>query len=243
VATIRAVVWAFAVPVAAAGLTALWQMHNWRKADEALPAGAKSALLEPSVLAPPARLKPDPIAVAANATPFDDRLVLTGTLVSNDPTRAVAFIGDSAETAVSYGLNQEILPGWMVREISANRVVVERDGMRRILTIDYGKPGEQAAATEYRAVAMPVRVRTNALSGEVAQDAPQPGVRVFAGRNRAAFAQLGLRPGDIVTDVNGVSVTGDVSEISRALADGEGGTVSVIRSGHLLQLTVPPQAK
>jgi S1-C subfamily serine protease len=63
------------------------------------------------------------------------------------------------------------------------------------------------------------------------------GLRLFPGRNRAAFAQLGLRPGDVVTAINGLSVAGqNWDDLMAAMKDSGSATVTVVRGGQPQQL-------
>ena len=65
------------------------------------------------------------------------------------------------------------------------------------------------------------------------------GFRVYAGRDRRKFAKLGLQPGDVVTQVNGVPL-GDSQKGLDALRTLGGGTatVTVERGGTTQQLTI-----
>ena len=66
-----------------------------------------------------------------------------------------------------------------------------------------------------------------------------PGIRVYPGRNRGAFARLGLHPGDLVTAINGAPVTGpDAFDLQQMLKDLGHATVTVFRAGRLQQLAV-----
>jgi len=66
------------------------------------------------------------------------------------------------------------------------------------------------------------------------------GFRVYPGRNRAAFMQLGLRPGDQVTAINGTPLDDrDRGEqILRTLASSSEARVTVIRGGQAQELNL-----
>lgn len=70
-------------------------------------------------------------------------------------------------------------------------------------------------------------------------------LRVYPGRNRVAFAQLGLRPGDQIIAVNGAGTAGHTWEALLASLPDDGRLViTVERAGRLLQLdaqTLPPR--
>ncbi len=66
------------------------------------------------------------------------------------------------------------------------------------------------------------------------------GYRVFPGRNRQQFVALGLRPGDLVTQVNGVALNNPAQgmEIFNSLGASSQITVTVERNGRAQELTM-----
>jgi len=68
----------------------------------------------------------------------------------------------------------------------------------------------------------------------------QQGYRVYPGRNRRQFAALGLRPGDLIKDVNGASLTDpqQAMEIFQSLGTSDQVTVTVERNGQQQVLTL-----
>jgi general secretion pathway protein C len=68
----------------------------------------------------------------------------------------------------------------------------------------------------------------------------QTGYRVYPGRNRAAFGRLGLRPGDLVTAVNGTPLDDPEhgQEIFRTLGSSPEAHVTVTRGGQQQDLTL-----
>jgi general secretion pathway protein C len=68
----------------------------------------------------------------------------------------------------------------------------------------------------------------------------QRGYRVYPGRNRQAFVRLGLRPGDLVTSINGTPLD-DPSrgpEIFQTLSSATEARVTVVRSGRQQDLSL-----
>ena len=61
----------------------------------------------------------------------------------------------------------------------------------------------------------------------------QSGYRVYPGRNRQQFAALGLRPGDLIKDIDGQSLTDPTRamQIFQSLGTSEQVTVTVERNG------------
>lgn len=68
-----------------------------------------------------------------------------------------------------------------------------------------------------------------------ASDQALKGVRVYMGRNRKAFASSGLRPGDLITAVDGNSIVGENPKEVLALFDRAKGAgsarLTVLRNG------------
>ena len=61
----------------------------------------------------------------------------------------------------------------------------------------------------------------------------QAGYRVYPGRNRQQFAALGLRPGDLIKDIDGQALTDPTQamQIFQSLGDAEEVTVTIERNG------------
>ena len=66
------------------------------------------------------------------------------------------------------------------------------------------------------------------------------GYRVFPGRNRQQFIALGLRPGDLVTAVNGVALDDPARgmEIFQTIGDASQISVTVERAGQRQDLSL-----
>ncbi|MDH3915422.1 MAG: PDZ domain-containing protein, partial [Chromatiales bacterium] len=72
------------------------------------------------------------------------------------------------------------------------------------------------------------------------KDGQQQGDRVYPGRERQQFAKLGLRPGDLITQINGMSLEDPARgmEIFRGLSDATQVSVTVERGGQTEILTL-----
>jgi general secretion pathway protein C len=68
----------------------------------------------------------------------------------------------------------------------------------------------------------------------------QRGYRVYPGRNRQAFMKLGLRPGDLVTAINGTPLDDPArgAEIFRTLGSSSEARITVMRNGRAQELTL-----
>ena len=193
----------------------------------------------------------------ANAPQTDMRLVLTGVIAGEDPSTGVAILGESASSAKVYGTGDTLPGGAKLHAVYADRVILDRNGQLESLPLPH-----QFSAGSGSGVAMPVasedddnppveRVRRliaeqpGAVS-EIMRPQPvfaqgkQKGYRVYPGRNRQAFVRLGLRPGDLVTAINGTPLD-DPSrgqEIFQTLSSASEARVTVMRNGRQQDLSL-----
>jgi general secretion pathway protein C len=74
----------------------------------------------------------------------------------------------------------------------------------------------------------------------VFRDGKQQGYRVYPGRQRQQFSQLGLRPGDMITQINGMPLDDPARgmEIFRSLGEATQVTVTVERNGQQQVMTL-----
>ena len=66
------------------------------------------------------------------------------------------------------------------------------------------------------------------------------GFRAYPGRNRAAFGQLGLKPGDLVTAINGTPLDDPQrsQEIFNTIQSSDRATVTIERAGQKQEITL-----
>jgi general secretion pathway protein C len=71
-------------------------------------------------------------------------------------------------------------------------------------------------------------------------DGKQRGYRIYPGRKRQQFAELGLKPGDLVTAINGTALDDPASgmEVFRTLGESDQVSVTVERNGQPETLTL-----
>ena len=72
------------------------------------------------------------------------------------------------------------------------------------------------------------------------RDGKQQGYRVYPGRQRQQFSQLGLRPGDMITQINGMALDDPARgmEVFRSLGDATQVSVTVERNGQEQVMTL-----
>jgi len=144
-------------------------------------------------------------------------LVLTGVIASNDPQYGLAILGQSAQSTKVYPVGDNVPGGAKLHAVYADHVVIDRGGVLETLALprnpaNGAPPPSTAALNTESPIGDRMRKLINEQPGLLADVMrPQPvfangkqtGYRVYPGRNRQAFLRLGLRPGDLVTAVNG----------------------------------------
>lgn len=205
----------------------------------------------------------EPAAGPANAAPLTRvALVLVGTIAATDPQKGLAILGESAQAARVYSVGQQVPGGVKLHSVYPDRVVLDRSGALETLPL----PRQVASGT---GIAMPAAAVSPATAGDgteppiaesvqrlIAQGPevvgemlrPMPafangqlqGFRLYPGRDRQKFAKLGLQPGDLVTQVNGVPLADAQRgmEILRGLGNAGTAQVTIERGGSVQQITI-----
>ncbi|HUS24808.1 MAG TPA: type II secretion system protein GspC [Candidatus Binatia bacterium] len=162
-------------------------------------------------------------AVEAPDTPLN--LILMGVLAADRPDDSRALIAQGTDEK-AYAIGDDVARGVTLQAIFPDRVMLARNGALETLRLERDSappaaPGPVATAEEAPAAggqAPPlaqireevvkdptkaqeyVRVQPANVAGQL------KGYRVYPGRDRSVFAAAGLRPGDLVTAVNGVQL-------------------------------------
>lgn len=163
---------------------------------------------------------------AAGPAPVDApethlNLTLTGILFSQAPHYSVAIIEDAKGHERYYRPRDEVVDGVTLNAIYADRVILERGGRLETLSLAGEQAAHKAAAAagDDAATARPDlgQLRETLLQKPdsitqfvrlqpVYSDGALRGYRVYPGSKRSLFFSTGLRPGDLVTAINGVSL-------------------------------------
>lgn len=182
-------------------------------------------------------------------------LVLAGVLADSDPQRGFAIIGETAAAAKLRVVGDSLPGGAKLHAIYSDRVIIDRGGTLESVTM----PRQLSAATPLPAVAMPggqsgavidrMRQMVEREPGMVS-DLLRPqkvfaggqlrGYRVYPGRNPQAFQRLGLRPGDLITSINGTPLDDPArgDEVMRTLGSAAEVRVGVTRNGRQSDITL-----
>ena len=187
----------------------------------------------------------------ANAPQSTSNLVLTGTIATQNPKRGVAIISDGGPSKV-YSVGDNI-GGASLHSVYLDHVILDRGGALETLQLPRQLgPGMRAPAVARRSGADP---RTQAavdnirrmvqqdpgLLDQVMRTVPSydsaanklRGFRAYPGRNRAIFNKLGLKPGDLVTAINGTALDDPQrsQEVFNTIQTSDHVTVTVERGG------------
>jgi len=176
-------------------------------------------------------------------------LTLKGTIASPEENTSIAIISDSRNEEKIYIIKDTVAPGATLHAIYADRVVLNRGGTLEVLKLPKEFPQNSTqvrrnTSTVSRTAARPQSIQ-NVLTENVSKLAdvirPTPyyvagqmqGFRVYPGRDRKQFAALGLRPGDLIKDIDGAALTNptQATQIFQNLGDKDQVSVTVERNG------------
>lgn len=159
---------------------------------------------------------------AADAPETRLSLTLIGILSATEEHESRALIGSSDGEEKPYAVGDDVIRGVNLQAIFPDRVVLSRDGTLETLRLNKEAPIAAAAAAPSSSVSSGAAQMLSQVRDQILTDPSkasqyiriQPanvngqlkGFRVYPGRERGAFNQLGLRPGDVVTQVNGIQL-------------------------------------
>lgn len=200
---------------------------------------------------------PTPTVVDAPDTTLSVKL--TGLVASEDPSLGQAIIASGRSQEKHYAVGQAIEggSGATVHAVYGDRVLLNRNG--RLETLRLPKetsaaagrsaarpppppPAEPAADDSLRTV-----ISNNATTlTNVLRIAPQVeggqmvGFRLNPGKDRATFDALGLKAGDVVTDINGTALDDPSKglQVFQALGESTQANVTVLRDGNPTVLVI-----
>ncbi|HEX2495153.1 MAG TPA: type II secretion system protein GspC, partial [Steroidobacter sp.] len=193
---------------------------------------------------------------SAKAPQTQMNLVLSAVFAANDPARGLAIIGESTQSAKVYFVGSAVRPGTKLHAVYPDRVLLERGGQLEALAL----PKPTTAGLGITRAAAPMANNSHRFADNLRHIAennpsalaeivrPQPvfangvqrGYRVYPGRNRAQFAQLGLQPGDLVLSINGTPLDDPQRgmEIFNTLGTSDRVNVTIERNGQSQELTL-----
>lgn len=201
----------------------------------------------------------DTSLLAAPETPLN--LTLIGVWADDREDHSRALIAAQGGEEKSYAIGDDVSRGVTLNTIFPDRVILSRGGRLETLRLERDEGGGlagganpsplQAADNSYGGPPQLSRIRDE-VSRDPARAAEyiriQPanvggalkGYRVYPGRDRAAFSAAGLRPGDLVTSINGVQLD-DPSKALQLLGElGQAGQINLVveRGGQPQNLSI-----
>ncbi len=189
------------------------------------------------------------------------RLKLHGIFASSDPKKGSAIVADGSEQEL-YGVGDEIAGnrGVKLDSVYEKRVVLDNKGTLESLWLfseeDFSvsarstpvrrqEPARPAnAPTDIRRTARPDQIPKNI--GDVVrfsvhrEGGKMVGYRVRPGRDRELFTQVGLKPNDIVTSVNGIEVNDprQIRSVYKSMKTATEAQLTVLRDGITHSITI-----
>lgn len=188
---------------------------------------------------------------ALNAPDTSLSLQLHGAVAAESPKLAHAIIADGSGADHIYFQGASLPGGVTLVRVEADRVVLSRGGALEVLRLprESGQGqaapprGPQARTAPPEGGAQPdvQQVVAKNAAGFLDVVRPQPfmpdgqlkGYRIYPGPNRAQFTALGLRPGDLVTEINGTALNNPTQgmEVFRSLGSATQVSLTVERDG------------
>jgi len=193
----------------------------------------------------------------------DTRLSLTllGILAADGDKQSRALIGTQDGAEKPYSVGDDVVRGVNLQAIFADRVILARDGQLETLRLDKDKAGAPLppgasvgaapAANTSETAQMLTSIRDKLLTDPSKAsdyiriqpaniDGQQRGYRIYPGRDRSVFNGAGLRPGDLVTSINGVGLDDPARALQMLgeLSSANSLTVMVERGGTPQAITV-----
>ena len=175
-------------------------------------------------------------------------LKLKGTVASRVDELSVAVISVSGADDEVFTIGKQVTTGATLHAVYADRVVLNENGVLTNLSLPRDFTGSPIV-TPVRRQTQSTRQANNNLQSAVAsnisnlsevvrfspwmQNGKPAGFRVYPGRNRQAFQKLGLRPGDIVKEIDGQSLNDQQAalQIFQSLGQAQQVSVTVERDG------------
>ncbi|MES0874402.1 type II secretion system protein GspC [Sinimarinibacterium thermocellulolyticum] len=190
-------------------------------------------------------------------------LNLLGILAGED-RQSRALIGTSNGEEKPYAIGDAVIAGVKLQSIFPDRVILSRNGKLETLRLNKDAPMSAQAAAARTAAAAASSPQTDAATAQMLSQireqiladptkasnylrvqpatvgGVQRGYRIYPGREREAFQQLGLRPGDLVTAVNGVPLDDNQKalQLLGQLSQANAISLTIERGGQVQNLTV-----
>jgi general secretion pathway protein C len=190
----------------------------------------------------------------AHAPLSSANLVLAGTIASQDPKRGMAIISDGGPSKV-YSVGDNV-NGATLHSVYLDHVILDRAGTLETLLLPRLLPGNRPAPRtggDPRTVAAVDNIRRMVQQDPGILDQVMRtvasydnaagklrGFRAYPGKNRAIFSKLGLKPGDLVTAINGMALDDPAhsQDVFNTIQSSDHVTVTIERAGQKQDITL-----
>jgi general secretion pathway protein C len=150
-----------------------------------------------------------------DAPPSSANLLLAGIIATENPKKGIAIISDGGPSKV-FAVGDNV-SGASLYSVYLDHVILDRGGSLETLLLPRvfaggSRAAPQRAADDVRTAQTIQNVKPNtSILAQVMRPVASfdsaagqfRGFRAYPGRNRAMFTELGLKPGDLVTAING----------------------------------------
>lgn len=190
------------------------------------------------------------------------QLTLFGTRMNDATGRGSAIIAGPDGVQSSYSIGDEIVAGARLQAVAFDHVAIDRGGSMETLYLD------QSMGSTANAITTPIGPTTGPMVDVARASAVDPPISIAAIRagigfipqidggqitglavrpegDGALFRQIGLKPGDVITRINGKPVT-NISDLEATTSRASAGavtTLSVMRGNETLPLAINMAAK
>lgn len=196
----------------------------------------------------------DTAEIEAPETQLD--LTLTGIVAESNGDGSWALIRAGSAEQDAYTIGDTIAEGVSIHAIYWNRVVLNRQGRFETLTLEIDRGdgvrraasdedsvnvSEQLATFRDEIVAEPALLSKYVTLKVAKRKGRIQGIRIFpTNESRKVFEEAGLKPGELVTMVNGIALdrSPDISYLTNELRDARQFTLSLERQGEQRTVTV-----
>jgi general secretion pathway protein C len=177
-------------------------------------------------------------------------LKLKGTIAATHGEMAIAIIADGNNDEKVYVIGDSVTSAATLHAVFADRVVLNENGNLTNLKLPKDFPqGSSVVARRNTTTQTRATTSTQSIQAVVAQNVSkladvirptpyfvngqQQGYRVYPGRDRQQFAALGLRPGDLIKDIDGQALNDPTQamQIFQSLDSSDQVSVTVERNG------------
>src|ERR1700733_12938784 len=195
----------------------------------------------------------------ANAPPSTSNLALSGTIATQDPKRGVAIISDGGPAKV-YSVGDNV-GGASLHSVYLDHVILDRGGALESLILPrlmgpgmHGRPiTRRGGGADPRTAAAVDNIRhlvqqDPGILDQVMRTVPSydsaagklRGFRAYPGRNRQIFNKLGLKPGDLVTAINGTALDDPQhsQDVFNTIQTSDRVTVTIERAGQKQEISL-----